>query len=268
MGDQSMLRLWICLPICLLLSHGRFDPPASADDPPSPGASYAQDPLPIADPVEFLQKCLDRYDQQKIQGYTDNFIKQERLAGKLQEREEIEVTFREQPHSVFMHWVKGQKRADNVLYVEGENNGMMLAHPAGLAGSFVKVVARDPEGEEAKASGRYSLKVFGLRNTAERSLKSWKTAKEKGTSRISYLGVRKVFEIGDKPCYTLRRVCDQPEEDGVSEITIYIDKETWLRAGTVLKSEDGKLMGEYLFRDVHLNPEFKPNQFTREAVAP
>ena len=29
---------------------------------------------------------------------------------------------------------------------------------------------------------------------------------------------------------------------------------------------DGKLIGEYLYRDIHLNPEFKPNQFEASAL--
>ena len=76
-------------------------------------------------------------------------------------------------------------------------------------------------------------------------------------------------EAGDRVCYTLRR--DQypkPEEDGVTELTIYIDKETYLQVGAVLKGEGGKLIASYYFRDIKLNPEFKADQFTRAALTP
>ena len=79
--------------------------------------------------------------------------------------------------------------------------------------------------------------------------------------------LRKVREAGDRLCYALRRTCAEPEEDQVTEVTIYIDKETWFQIGSVLKAEDGKLIGEYIFRDIHLNPTFKPNQFERSAVS-
>ena len=46
----------------------------------------------------------------------------------------------------------------------------------------------------------------------------------------------------------------------------YFDKENWLQVGVVLKGEDSKLIGEYMFRDIQLNPRFKPDQFTREAL--
>jgi outer membrane lipoprotein-sorting protein len=47
---------------------------------------------------------------------------------------------------------------------------------------------------------------------------------------------------------------------------MYVDKETWLQVGSVLKGEEGQLIGEYFFRDVKLNPRFKPGTFTRDAL--
>ena len=47
---------------------------------------------------------------------------------------------------------------------------------------------------------------------------------------------------------------------------MYIDKENWLQVGNVLKGEEGRLIGEYFFRDLKLNPDFPPDTFTREAL--
>jgi hypothetical protein len=261
-----MYLLLLCLTLCLLLTPEPSD--SIPADEPSASQAATQKPLPVADPLEFLQKCLNRYDEQQIQGYSAILRKQERIGGKLQPSEEIEVFFREQPFSVFMHWLRGQRKADRALYVEGENDGKMLAHPTGVAGAFIKVVSRDPEGEDARQSGRYSLKEFGLKKAAERTLRDWKAARDRGDFHVEYLGVRKVREAGDRPCYTLRRTCSKPEKEGLVEVTIYIDTETWLQVGSVLKAEDNKLIGEYMFRDIRLNPKFKPNQFQRAALLP
>ena len=75
-----------------------------------------------------------------------------------------------------------------------------------------------------------------------------------------------MHEAGDRLCYTLRRTCVEPEEDNVTDVTIYIDKENWLQVGAVLKDASGRLIGEYMFRDLRINPEFKPNQFKRSAL--
>ena len=99
-----------------------------------------------------------------------------------------------------------------------------------------------------------------------RTLTFWRSAKEKGQLRVKYLGVRKVQELGNQPCYTLRRTSDKPSKSGITESTIYIDEETWFEVGTVLVGPEKTLIGEYMFRDIRLNPNFKPNQFERSAL--
>lgn len=258
-----MLRPLLCLPVCLLLATDR--PLAMPDSKPAPPAVSQEVPAE-KDPVAFLAQCLEQYHRRKIAGYRLIMQKQERVGGTLHPTEEIEVHFREQPHSVFMKWLKGQRLASRALYVAGENNGKVLAKPAGVAGALLSAIERDPEGPEAKQSGRYPLTQFGLKKTAERSLKGWKAAQEKGTLRFEYLGVRKVREAGDRLCYALRRTCNPPEDDGQAEATLYIDKELGLQVGSVVKDAEGKLLGEYFYRDIQFNPEFKKGQFERAAL--
>jgi hypothetical protein len=251
-----MRRLLLCLPLCLLLAAGRPDRPKDAP----------AEPRPDGDPVTFLEKCLQRYEQGGITGYTCRFIKQERIGGTLQPREKVEAVFREKPFSVFMRWVEGERKATAVVYVEGANDGQMLCRPSGLAGKLVSVVSRDPEGSDAKQSGRYSVKDFGVHKAAQRTLAAWKAARDQGSLRVEYLGVRKLREVGDRPCHTFQRTYAQPEEDGVLEGKFYIDTEKLIQIGTVLKGKDGQLHGEYFFRDVRFNPEFKSDQFQRAAL--
>jgi uncharacterized protein DUF1571 len=236
------------------------------ENKPAP-QTISRDALPVKDPVAFLAKCLDQYNQRGVEGYRLTMQKQERVNDVLQPTEEIEVYFREKPHSVLMKWVKGQRLASRVLYVEGENNGKLLAKPAGLASALLSAVERDPEGPDAKQSGRYPVTQFGLKKTAERSLKGWSAAQKNGTLKFEYLGVRKVPEAGGRLCYALRRTCDKPEEDGQVEATLYIDKELGLQVGSITKGVEGKLLGEYFYRDIQFNPEFKKGQFERAALS-
>jgi hypothetical protein len=202
-------------------------------------------------------------------------LKQERLAGKLQPPELIAVSFREKPFSVLLRWIEGARLANAALYVEGENQesvkgtsrAMMLVHPAGLAGRLVKVVSRDPEGEEARQSGRYTLPQFGIELGTLRTLNTWKAAKARGQLNVEFLGEEKVKEAGDRLCYKLRRPrYDKPEEDGVTELTIFVDKETWLQVGSELKGEKGYI-ARYFFRDIKLNPKFKDDTFSKDGLA-
>src|SRR5207244_1422407 len=124
--DPPMLRLLIFLPVCLFFAPAY--PETVTDEgpflPESPlaAASAEEEPLPVADPVAFLEKCLERFDQEGIQGYSCVMHKQERIDGKLQPSEDVELFVRTQPYSVLMRWLHGQRKADSALYVEGEND--------------------------------------------------------------------------------------------------------------------------------------------------
>ncbi len=192
--------------------------------------------------------------------------KQERIDGQLQPPEVIAVSYRAHPHSVLMHWLQGARRAQSALYVEGSNDGKMLVHPTGLVGRLRKVVALDPDGSEAHAAGRYSIKELGLRETVERTLRDWKAAQKKGTLHARYAGTQKLGPAGDRPCYTLVRTLPEPDDEGLTEVTAYIDVETWFQVGTVLRGQGDSLLGQYTYRDIQLNPEFGLDTFTPAAL--
>ena len=147
----------------------------------------------------------------------------------------------------------------------------MLARPWGKLARLAvgDIVERDVDGDDARQSGRYTLKEFGLYNGSLRTLESWQAAEQNKGLFVEFLGEVKVKEAGDRPCWKLKRTKFQkPEADGITELTIYVDKETWLQVGSVLKGEEGKVIAEYYFRDIKLNPDFNPDQFTKATLVP
>jgi hypothetical protein len=269
-----MLRILFCLPVCLALAPLPRTAPewagsalaGVADDGKTLPDNARMEKLAQTDPIAFLENCLKHYDRE-VKGYTCLLHKQERLGGKLQPSELIEVSFREEPFSVLFDWKQGTRLAQRTLYVKGKYNDQLVVKPAGLA-SLVGVVERDPNGADAKKSGRYPLTEFGIKVGMERTLAAWQAAAKQDALRVEFVGERKVKEAGDRACWVLRRTgYKKPEEDGITDFTTYFDKETWLQVGSVLKGADNQLLGEYFFRDIKLNPEFKDGTFTREAVA-
>lgn len=242
-----------------------------ADDGKALPDATAMEKLITEDPVAFLENCLRRY-KREVKGYTCIFEKRERIGGlhgKLHDKEIIDVVFRENPFGVLFRWIEGARKAERALYVEGENNGKMLARPSGFANKLAPIVERDVDGEDARQSGRYTLKDFGMYHGCARTLATWRAARADNALKVDYLGEKKVKEVGDRLCYVLRRVdFKKPEEEGVRELTIYIDKDNWLQVGSLLKGEDGKFIAEYYFRDIRLNPELKPEQLSRAALVP
>jgi hypothetical protein len=219
-------------------------------------------------PLLFLEMCLDRYTQE-VRGYSAKLIKRERVGGKLQPLEKVETFFREQPFSVFMNWLEGGvgfPPPQDVLYVKGENNDKLLARGRKLA-YLAGVFEKDVHSEEVKKTGRYTIDEFGIYLGTERTVAAMRKAKERGTLHVTYQGLFKVPELADRECYKfVRTPYEPPEDEGVNELTIFIDKENWLQVGSILKDKDGNLIASYFFRDVKINPEFKNNQFTRAAL--
>jgi hypothetical protein len=272
-----MRRLFLLLPLCCVLApeglpraddSGRPAPAKLAkvaDDGKALPDQSAMEKLARTDPLAFLENCLKRYDRE-VKGYTATLQKQERVRGKLQRTEVIAVAFREKPFSVLMDWKKGERRAKKTLYVEGENDNQLLVLPAGLAG-LVGVVSRDPRGEAVRDAARYPPTEFGSKIGMQKTLAAWQSASKRGDLKVRFLGERKVKEAGDRTCWGLERTgYPKPEDDGITYSKFYFDKETWLQVGSVLKGEGGKLIGEYFFRDIRLNPKFDPETFTRAAL--
>lgn len=220
-----------------------------------------------ASPMKFLEMILRRYECE-VEGYTCTLYRRERIKGKLHELEVTDVRFRESPFSVFMKWKQGMRALgpEAALYVEGENNDKLLARPYGRLLNLV-VVTKDVDGEEAKNSGRYTLKQFGIGLGSKRTLAAMRKADERGALYVRYYGKVNVPQLGDRLCYKFIRTPYEPvEEEGVNELTIYIDVETWLQTGSVLRDCNGQLLAEYFFRDVRLNPTFGPKDFHRSAL--
>jgi hypothetical protein len=252
--------------------------PPRVAPPPDPESVHAgPGPLPSdaelatlarTDPIGFLRACVRRY-RAEVRGFTAVLQKQEFIGGRLGPVEVVEVAFRDEPHSVLLRWrTEPSARADRALYVEAANGGQMLVRPKGKAARLLTggVVARPPDGPDARAAGRYTLPEFGLRKATERTLAAWAAAQRRGALKAEYLGVRSVPEAGGVACHVLRRTCDPPEEDDIAAVEVAFDVDNWLQVANVLTAPGGRLVAAYYFRDVKLNPDFPPGQFDRAAL--
>jgi hypothetical protein len=234
-------------------------------EPRGGAATGEPEPGPDGKAVAFLEACLRRYDRE-VKGYTAVLQKRDWAGGRLYPTEVVDCWFREKPFSVLMKWKSGERQAKAALYVAGENDNHIVVRPAGLASFLVSLVERPLDSPDVKESGRYGIEEFGMRKAMERVLAGWRAAGP--TLHVTYEGVFRVPQAGDRPCYKLHRTrYAQPDEDGTADLVLYIDVETGLQTGSILRGEDGRLLGEYYFRDVRLNPAFPPDQFTRVALA-
>jgi hypothetical protein len=268
-------RLLVSLPLCLLVApgyparDGLLPPPPTVKDLKDEGGDLPDarkmERLAKEDPLQFLEACIRRYDRE-VKGYEATLIKQERVKGKLLPREEIRVWFRDKPFSTLMKWPKDPRPAQATLYVKGENGDLMLALPTGLA-ALTGPISIDPKGTLAMQTARYPITESDMKAGMVSSRAYWIAARDKKALHVEYLGVKKIFELGDRPCYVLKRKpYARPEADGITEAVFYFDQETWMQTGSILKNAEGELIGEYFFRDVKLNPKFPKDLFTKKSL--
>jgi hypothetical protein len=228
----------------------------------------ALEQLLTTDPVRFLELCAQRYDG-AVQSYTCTFVKKERIDGKLyppgkNDYEIIRVACREHPFSVHFDWKQHRKKAARALYVEGENDGKLLARPFITLMPVRAVALDDPD---AAKSGRYPMSEFGIGLAIKRSVKSMQDAEARGALHLRYDGQVKLEELNGRVCHKFVRTPYEPmEEDVLNELTLYIDVEHWIQVGSILRDPKGNLLAEYFFRDLELNPEISARQFTKDSL--
>jgi hypothetical protein len=270
---RTIIYLAIFLPVCLVFIPQQSPIALSFGGSSSSADSYQDDGkgLPVEkrfaelaakDPVAFLDACLKR-QHREIQGYRGILTKQERIKDKDNPQEVIEFCFREQPYSVLMKWREGARDGKASLYVQGENRDRIAV----LTNTRIPITWDiDPEGTIAQHAGRYCIRDFSLRQATERTMAAWKTAQEKGTLQVEFLGKKAVPALDNRVCYLLKRTCNPPEEEGTTQVEIAIDAETWLQTGSTLTAGDGHLIGRYEFTKMQINPDFETDLFKRESL--
>ncbi len=239
-------------------TRGRHGPPSTNEE---------MEELLRKNLMGFLENTLEKYRREVKTGYHLTLWKHEIIGGKDIPPELIDVYFREKPSASISTGWKGRARrfcTSRARTRTATARARCSCSPTeqDFLGKFV--VMRNPNGADARSSGHYPLDSFGFYNNQMRTLKAWQTNFKKGTQKVEYLGIKKVKELNDRPHFTFRAATTTPVADGVAELLSYFDTELWMQTGSTIKDKDGKLMGEYYFRDVKLNPEFKADQFTRK----
>lgn len=264
--------------ICLMfapaqrVTHGERELTAAQPTLPEPTkpTTFTLEELCQQDPVAALNAVWAKH-RATVESYRCQFIKRERIKGKLRDRETIAVDFQESPFAVKMKWLSGIGRAEAMLYSQGENDNKLLIIPSnptakkGLAFLGKPYASRAPDGADAMEAARSPVTQFGMQNALKKMIVAWTAARDQNQLRVTYGGIVHIAMLGNRPCYELRRECVTPEEDGLTSVTALIDTETHLLVGAILRIKDD-LLAEYYYADLKLNPKFKVDHFSAKLL--
>ncbi len=155
--------------------------------------------------------------------------------------------------------------------------------------------------EQARRASRYCLRDAGIYRGMLRTYDAWKSLHEAGQLQACCLEPEdyddelraRLAKLGTDPagkpiqCLVVRRTSTQleldpfevggkadadprvVERDGFNEVTILIDVVRWLQVGTIVRRtsiQPPRLIAEYYFRNIELNPSFPPDTFTPEGL--
>ncbi len=142
-----------------------------------------------------------------INDYTALMVKREQVGGTLGEHEFMEAKIRNrkvvdgkvvQPLSVYLNYLKPSSvKGREVIYVEGKNNGNVIAHEGGFKGRFLPTVNIPPDGMLAMRGQRYPVTEIGVENLIVKLLERGQTAKKFEDAQCEF---RKNARIKDRAC--------------------------------------------------------------------
>jgi outer membrane lipoprotein-sorting protein len=142
--------------------------------------------------LELAERGLNGIHE-KIEDYSATVVKRERIDGKLGEHEYMFAKIRQKPFSVYLSFlgpdsVKGQE----VLYVDGRNDGNMLAHAGSGVRAMVGAVSLKPNGVLAMQGNRYAVTEIGVENLAKRLVEVAEHDKQFGECEVNFYPNAKV----------------------------------------------------------------------------
>jgi hypothetical protein len=232
-----------------------------------PGASVGLDaPGSDSDPIVLAKKaireCQERYRQ--IQDYTCTFVKVERIDGRLTPKHIMAMKARTQPNSLYFKFQQ-PNRGREAIYVQGKNQGRIVAHDVGLGKLFAGTLHLDPRGTMAMEENRHPVTEAGIGSLIETVAKHWAVELTPGESRVTF---HPDSRIGNHPCTMIESVHPVRGPNFLfHKVRLYIDQEHGLPIR--LESYDWpkhpgaapELVEEYSYLDLKVNNGLRDHDF-------
>jgi len=146
-----------------------------------------------------------------IDDYTAILVKRETVNGTLGEQEYMYTKIQNrkvaggrvvQPLGVYINFLKPTTvKGREVIYVEGQNNGNLIAHEGGFKGKFLPTVTIPPDGMLAMRGQRYPMTEVGIENLIVKLIERGETARKYPDVKCEF---RRNARVKDRVCTVLQ----------------------------------------------------------------
>ncbi len=230
------------------------------------GADAAKaDEHPLAPALRWAYQGLENVDK-NLHDYSATVAKRERLDGTLGDYEYMFLKVRQKPFSVYVYFldppsIKGQE----VIWIEGQNNGKMWAHPPGLKNKLIGTVELEPTGVIAMRGQRYPITEIGIANLVKRLIEVGQRDSQYGECEVKFFQGAK---INDRTCTCIQVMHPVPRRNFLFHIArIFVDDELNLplryesRDWPTKPGEEPPLIEEYTYLNLKVNNGFTDADF-------
>lgn len=239
------------------------------------------DPAIVSDQQQLIRQAVlelaregYRRIHSEVRDYTCVLVKRERVHGKLlpyqymyaKVRHSRVMDGKQVPFSVYLKFLAPEDlQGREVLYVEGQNDGKIIAKKGGLRFSYI-TTQLDPTSDLALEDNRYPITEFGFENLVHRFIEHI----ENSVLDDCTVEIRVDARVDNKPCVAIEVVNHRPESHTrFHSARVYID--TTLRIPIHYEAYDWpstpqgepRLLEQYTYRDVKLNVGLTDLDFDR-----
>jgi len=195
----------------------------------------------------------------KVDDYTANFLKRERVGGELLPEEDILLKFRK-PFMVYMKWREGPHGGREALYVQGKNSGKVVGHEGGFFGFIT--LNMEPRGGIAMKGNRHPITDVGIGRLIEIVMENTRRAGDDGALKFTYSGEEEVL---GRNAYRIIEELPAGEDKGYycRKLELWVDKELGLPIKIIIYGWRDEILERYGYRDLKLNPGLSDSEFDR-----
>ena len=203
---------------------------------------------------DLLEQAVSAYSQ--VSDYTCLFDRTELVGDRLVVAKNSVFRFKK-PKSIYLNMKEGKNKGVVSVYIEGENEGKLIVRPKGVLG--VLRIKLDPEGKRAMEDSRHSITDAGIGQILQIVKDNYGRWKSSGLGTVSYLG--EVDQPGGS-AHAVKAVF--PEGAGYygHVIDIHFDSRSLLPVKISVLDWENRLVEEYEYRDIMLNPNLTDEDFT------
>lgn len=174
---------------------------------------------PLQPAIRYAQACLERV--QALPGYESVFIKRE-VVGNSTVSHKMRIKVRHEPFSVYLYF-ENPHAGREVIYVDGRNNGKLVAHEAGLL-SFAGAMELVPTESIAMTENRYPITKAGISNTLQIMIQQWQEEARYGETDVKYY---KDAKLANMTCKIIESSHPQPRKQFDNhKVRLWIDNAT------------------------------------------